>query len=141
MIKNLLLILTIFILAACSNQKPEEVAKKYLENYHNGNADAVIDVIYFPDVFNITQEQKDALMKQNVPFIREGVRQQGLLTIEKGGIDNIEVLSTQCFDKVSDPSKKLCTVELKIYFKNSTTWISQVHLSQTSDGWKVNMRL
>lgn len=121
------------ILAACGGGSgPEAAAKKYVQAVYNGDADAVISMIYMEE-----KDKKDADLHNFLSGkIKEGVTRSKEMADKNGGISNIAVEEPKY-----EQDKNSANVVVKVQFKNlENPTIIELHLVKTNDGWMVSQR-
>ena len=120
------------VLAACGGggSSPESTAKTFVEKSYQGDADAVIAMIYIPE-----KDKRPGIEEIVSGKIKAGVAQQKDYAEKQDGIAEITTEPAQ----VSPNDSKRATVNVQIKFKNDKTHQDSVRLIEVDGNWKVNL--
>ncbi|QEY25336.1 DUF4878 domain-containing protein [Neisseria zalophi] len=123
--------LAVMMLVACSGHSPEDTAKDFTQKSYEGDAEAVIAMIHFPD----QEKNKPGVEDMLNGKVKAAVSQQKAYADEYGGIDEISADPAV----ISGENNDAAQVEVHIRFKQGETKDDNVRLIKTDDGWKVRL--
>ena len=124
------------LLIACSSSggesSPEAVAKKFIEKSYQGDADAVISMIYLPD-----KSKNQAGFKEIVDGkVKAGIAGEKAKAEERGGVDEITTGAFEAFP--NSDNKGIVSVETK--FKHGASIKNNVKVIRTENGdWQISL--
>ena len=120
------------VLAACGggSSSPESAAKTFVEKSYQGDADAVIAMIYIPE-----KDKRPGIEEIVNGKIKLGVAEQKDYAEKQNGIAEITTEPAQ----VSSNDSKRAVVSVQIKFKNDKTRQDRVRLIEVDGNWKINL--
>lgn len=124
------------LLVACSSSggenSPEATAKKFVEKSYQGDADAVISMVYLTD-----KDKEQAGVKEMVDGkVKAGVAKEKAKAEERGGVDEITTGAFEPFKNSENQGK----VPVETKFKQGKSIKNHVKVIRTENGdWKVSI--
>ena len=119
------------LLAACSGKSPEDTAKKFVSEIYNGNADAVVAMVYLDDA----DKQKPGVQEMLSGKIKAGVAKQKALAEQQGGVESITAEPAA----IDPADSNRANVSVTTKFKNGKTDTDRVRLINVDGTWKIRL--
>lgn len=124
------------LLAACSgaSSSPESAAKTFVEKSYDGDADAVVAMIYLSDADKAKAGVEDMMRGK----VKSAVERKKTYAQEQGGVDEITADAAEPAPDRGDGSKR-AIVQVSVKFKKGGAKRENVRLIETGDGWKIRI--
>ena len=119
------------LLAACSGKSPEDTAKKFVSEIYNGNADAVVAMVYLDDA----DKQKPGVQEMLSGKIKASVAEQKALAEKQGGVESITAEPAA----INPADSNRANVSVTTKFKNGKTDTDRVRLINVDGTWKIRL--
>lgn len=119
------------LLAACSGKSPEDTAKKFVSEIYNGNADAVVAMVYLDDA----DKQKPGVQEMLSGKIKASVAEQKALAEKQGGVESITAEPAA----IDPADSNRANVSVTTKFKNGKTDTDRVRLINVDGTWKIRL--
>ena len=119
------------LLAACSGKSPEDTAQKFVSEIYNGNADAVVAMVYLDDA----DKQKPGVQEMLSGKIKASVAEQKALAEKQGGVESITAEPAA----IDPADSNRANVSVTTKFKNGKTDTDRVRLISVDGTWKIRL--
>lgn len=130
--KLLIILFAIFTFIGCGKDNPESVAKDFMTNLYEGNADKVVSMLYIDEKTEKTNGAKDIVKGKISMLVGEAKSQAS----KKGGVESIEVQKAE----VIDGNTSYLLVPMNITFKDKSSKKDRVKLVEIDGKYKVLLK-
>lgn len=122
------LALTAFVMNACFDKEPKDVAISFVESLYKGNADKMISLLHIKD-----EEMKQVGVKEMVVGKLNAMAKEAESRAKAaGGLKNIEVISQNI-------TEDRAQVELRVHFGDGSGRSESISLIKDEDKWRVKL--
>ena len=123
-----MMLVAMFIMAACSDNKPSDALKSYITAFHNGDYEKFVDGINFT---NVDPEKMDEFKEGFTAMVKEKGENQAK---QKGGIKDVEILS----EEISEDGNT-AVIKYKEIYGDGSEEEKEGKMIKVDGKWKMDM--